>query len=91
VSKDVQDIIRRRPTCQAAKSHSLPQGLYTPLPMHKGPWTYVSINFILALRRTNGGKDLVFMVINRFSKMAHFIACTKTNDVVLVTELYFKR
>ena len=33
IDKDVQDILRRCVTCQIAKSHSLPQGLYTPLPV----------------------------------------------------------
>jgi len=33
MEKDVQDILRRCGTCQAAKSHTLPHGLYTPLPV----------------------------------------------------------
>ena len=33
MDKDVQDLLRRCATCQIAKSHSLPQGLYTPLPV----------------------------------------------------------
>jgi len=33
MEKDMQDILRRCATCQMAKSHLLPQGLYTPLPI----------------------------------------------------------
>ena len=33
LSKDVQDILKRCATWQVAKSHSLLQGLYTPLPI----------------------------------------------------------
>jgi len=49
MSKDVQDIIRGCATCQAAKSHSLPYGLYTPLRVPQGPMTDVSMDFVLGL------------------------------------------
>ena len=30
------------------------------------------------------------VVVDRFSKMAHYIACNKTDDVIGVVALYFK-
>jgi len=90
MSKDVQDLIKTYATCQVAKSHSLPEGFYTPLIVTEGPWTNVSMDFALDLLRTQRGKDLVFVVVNMFSNMAHFIACSKTNDATHIAELYFK-
>ena len=52
MEKDVQDILRRCGTCQAAKSHTLPHGLYNPLPIPTLPWVDVSMDFILGLPRT---------------------------------------
>jgi len=50
MEKDVQDILKRCGTCQAAKSHTLPHGLYTPLPVPTLPWVDVSMDFILGLQ-----------------------------------------
>ena len=90
MEKNVQDIIKRCSTCQIAKSHSLPQGLYTPLPIPTMPWVDVSMDFILGLPKTQQNKDSIFVVVDRFSKMAHFIPCNKTNDATHIAELYFK-
>ena len=90
MDKDVQDILKRCATCQVAKSHSLPQGLYTPLPVPTLPWVDVSMDFVLGLPKTQRNKDSIFVVVDRFSKMAHFIPCNKTNDATFIAELYFK-
>ena len=87
IEKNVQDILRRCRTCQAAKNHTLPYGLYTPLVGSTFPGEDVSMDFILGLPKTQRNKDSIFVVVNGFSKMAHFIPCNRTNDVE-VSRLY---
>ncbi|XP_074292436.1 uncharacterized protein LOC141619308 [Silene latifolia] len=48
------------------------------------------MDFIVALPRTARGKDSIMVVVDRFSQMAHFIACKKTEDAASITELYLK-
>jgi len=77
-------------SCLKVKSKTMPRRLYTPLPIASAPWEDISMDFILGLPRTARGFDSIFVVMDRFSKMAHFIPCHKVDDAQNVSKLFFR-
>jgi hypothetical protein len=87
---DVIKFMNRCRIYQHAKGKRQNIGLYQPLPIPERPWDTISMDFVLGLLRTQRGCDSIFVVVDRFSKMAHFIPCQKTGDATHVVNMFFK-
>jgi hypothetical protein len=75
--RNVERYVSQCTTCNKAKSRLNPHGLCMPLPVPSVPWEDISLDFVLGLPRTKRGRDSIFVVVDRFSKIAYFIPVTR--------------
>jgi len=73
-----------------AKSHVLPHALYSPLPITMAQDEDISLDYIKGSPRTQRSKESIMVVVEQFSKMAHFVPCHTTHDASQMANLYFK-
>jgi hypothetical protein len=69
--------IRSCTACAISKPTIKKKGLYTPLPTLERPWESISMDYMSGLPSTKQGNDCVFVVVDRFSKMAILTAYKK--------------
>ncbi|CAI7745255.1 unnamed protein product, partial [Closterium sp. NIES-54] len=92
MAADVQQFVTSCDTCQRMKSSKRKYtGLLQPLPVPEQPWQVVSLDFITGLPSTSRGHDSILVVIDKFSKMGHFIATNATATAEATARLFFDR
>ncbi|OIT28094.1 putative mitochondrial protein, partial [Nicotiana attenuata] len=74
MKQDVYNYIRSCDVCQKCKNEIVAYpGLLQPLPIPEKVWQDISMDFIEGLPKV-AGKEVIFEVVDRLSKAAHFIA-----------------
>jgi len=86
----VKDYVLSCDTCQKTKSQKLkPAGLLQPLPIPGDRWEVVSLDFITDLPLTKRNKDGIMTVVDKLTKMAHFIPINMKSSSGDVARIYF--
>jgi hypothetical protein len=91
MSNYVEKYVSGCETCMRNKNlpHK-PLGLLQPNKVPNRPWGIVTCDFIVALPESEGF-TAIMVVIDRLTKMAHFIPCTNNVDAFQTAQLFMKR
>jgi hypothetical protein len=63
--------------CSTCKPTNRKLGLYSPLPVPSHPWQSISMDVLGGLPMTKGGRDYLYVVVDRFNKMCILMPCKK--------------
>ena len=80
-------------TCDTCARNKMPRrrrhGQRHPLPIPKGPWQSVSMDFVVQLP-PSPGYDAIYVCVDQFTKMAHFVATNSNITAEGTADLYLK-
>jgi hypothetical protein len=92
LKRDVAAHVSMCDACQRVKvEHQKPAGLLHPLKIPEWKWEESGMDFITGLPRTSKGYDSIWVIVDRLTKVAHFISVNTTYKVSQLVELYMAR
>ena len=74
MKKSVVEFVTRCLTCQQVKTeHQASVGKLHPLPIPLWKWERITMDFVMGLPRTRRNHDVVWVIVDRLTKSAHFL------------------
>ena len=91
MKQHVGDFVRRCLTCQQVNvEHHKPTGLLQPLEVAKWKWEHVTMDFVTNFPRTPRRHDAVWVIVDRITKSAHFLAVRLTFTLEEFCRVYIR-
>jgi hypothetical protein len=92
LKRDVPTHVALCDVCQRVKAeHQRPAGLLQPLKILEWKWEEISMDFIIGLPRTRDDYDSIWVIVERLTKVAHFVPVKITYSGAQLAELYMSR
>jgi hypothetical protein len=92
IKRDIAKYVSLCDTCQRMKvEHQRPVGLLQPLKILEWKWEEIGMGFIVGLPRTHARYDSIWVIVDRLTKVAHFIPVKMTYFEAKLAELYMSR
>jgi hypothetical protein len=92
IKRDIAKYVSLCDTYQRVKAeHQRPAGVLEPLKIPEWKWEEIRMDFIVGLPRTQAGYDSIWVIVDRLTKVAHFIPVKTTYSGTKLAELSMSR
>jgi hypothetical protein len=92
MKQDIVEYVSLCDTCQRVKvEHQRPVGLLQPLKIPEWKWEEIGMDFIVGLPRTQARYNSIWVIVDRLTKVAHFIPVKMTYSGAKLAELYMSQ
>ena len=86
---DVAKFVAKCLTCQQVKAlHYKPGGMLQPMEIPEWKWEHITMDFVMGLPRTQRRNDTIWVIVDRLTKSAHFLAVRKKAALEQFAGLY---
>jgi hypothetical protein len=89
MKREIAKFVSECHTYQRVKAeHQSPAGLMQPLSIPEWKWEEIGMDFITGLPLTPKKKDMIWVIVNRLTKSAHFLAINQKDSGEKLINLY---
>ncbi|GJU48650.1 putative reverse transcriptase domain-containing protein, partial [Tanacetum coccineum] len=89
MNNDIALYVSKCLTCSKVKAeHQKPSRLLQQLEIPEWKWENITMDFIVKLLRTSSGHDAIWVIVDRLTKFAHFLAVRKDFKMEKLARLY---
>ncbi|CAN6711839.1 unnamed protein product [Malus baccata var. baccata] len=92
MKREIVEYVSRCAICQQVKAErKKPFGLMQPLPVPQWKWENITMDFVHKLRHTHNGSDDIWVIIDRLTKLAHFIPVREIYSLSQLAKLFISK
>ena len=92
MKRDIANFVSKCLTYQQVRlKHQRPSVLLQQLPIPEWKWDMIAIDFVSGLPRTWSGYDVIWVIVDRLTKTAHFLPIKKAYSTDRLARLYVSR
>ncbi|GKA41415.1 putative reverse transcriptase domain-containing protein [Tanacetum coccineum] len=89
MKRDIATYVSKCLTCSKVKAeHQRPSGLLQQPEIPEWKWDKITMDFITKLPNTKSGHDTIWVIVDRLTKLAHFLAMREEYSTKRLAKLY---
>ena len=89
MKRDIAEFVSKCLVCQQVKvEHQKPVETLQPLLIPEWKWEHITMDFVVSLPHTQTRHDAIWVIVDRLTKLAHFLEIRSTFSLNRLAKLY---